>query len=98
MKFAIDEKRCIDCGACRRYCPVDCIPYQRLQHRVDLERCIGCTICYAVCPADAVVQLPDNRPPPDLGWEAMVKVAQIAYRRGPRQLFRLDESGYHRPG
>lgn len=88
MKFAIDEVRCIDCGACRRYCPVDCIPYERMQHQVDLERCIGCTICYAVCPADAVVMIADARPAPDLSWRAMERVRVRAYRRGPRQLFR----------
>ena len=88
MKFAIDEALCIDCGACRRYCLVDCIPYERMQHRVDLARCIGCTICYAVCPADAVVTVPDGRPMPNLSWAAMEKVRVRAYRRGPLQLFR----------
>ncbi|MCC6628679.1 MAG: 4Fe-4S binding protein [Chloroflexi bacterium] len=87
MKFAIDEARCVDCGACRRYCLVDCIPYEGMQHRVDLARCIGCTICYAVCPADAVVTVPDNRPTPNLGWTAMEKVRVRAYRRGPLQLY-----------
>ena len=90
MKFAIDEDRCIDCGACRRYCPVDCIPYERMQHRVDLERCIGCTICYAVCPADAVLTLPEpGRPTPNLSWAAMEKARVRAYRRGPLQLYTL---------
>jgi Pyruvate/2-oxoacid:ferredoxin oxidoreductase delta subunit len=87
VKFAIDEAVCIDCGACRRYCPVDCIPYRRMQHQVDLERCIGCTICYAVCPADAVLTVPDDRPPPNLSFAAMEKVRVRAYRRGPLQLY-----------
>lgn len=87
MKFVIDEAACIDCGACRRYCLVDCIPYRAMQHQVDLERCIGCTICYAVCPADAVRTVADDRPPPNLAWEAMIRVRMTAYRRGPLQLF-----------
>ena len=89
MKFAIDEIRCIDCGACRRYCPVDCIPYRNMQHQVDLDRCIGCTICYAICPADAVVTVADpaERVRPNLSWAAMERVRVRAYRRGPLQLF-----------
>ena len=86
MKFTIDASACIDCGACRRYCPVDCIPYERMQHRVDLDRCIGCVICYALCPADAVVPLPSGSRLPDLSWEAMERVRIQAYRRGPRQI------------
>lgn len=86
MKFAIDEAVCVDCGACRRYCPVDCIPYENMQHQVNLDECIGCTICYAVCPADAVVPIPNGRAAPDLSWGAMERVRLVAFRRGPRQL------------
>ncbi len=85
MKFAIDEVACIDCGACRRYCPVDCIPYTALQHRVEVERCTGCTICFAVCPAEAVITIPDGRATPDLGWLVMERVRLKAFTRGPRQ-------------
>lgn len=85
MKFAISESQCVECGACRRYCPVDCIAYENLQHRVLLEQCVGCTICYAVCPADAVVTVPEGRARPDLSWQAMERVRLIAFKRGPRQ-------------
>lgn len=86
MKFAIDEAKCVDCGACRRYCPVDCIPYLRMQHQIDVPRCIGCVICYAVCPADAVVPLAESGPAPDLSWETMERVRSRAFTRGPRQV------------
>ncbi|HEY8476077.1 MAG TPA: 4Fe-4S binding protein [Chloroflexota bacterium] len=86
MKFVIDEVKCVDCGACRRYCPVDCIPYTKIQHQVDLDRCIGCVICFAVCPADAVVPVPDGRATPDLSWETMERVRVRVLRQGPRQL------------
>jgi ferredoxin len=85
MKFDIDEAKCVECGACRRYCPVDCIPYDGLQHRVALERCVGCVICYAVCPADAVVTVADGIWP-DLSWAALQKVRRTAYRRAPRRI------------
>jgi ferredoxin len=86
MKFAIDEARCVECGACRRYCPVDCIPYTGLQHRVAVDRCIGCVICFAVCPADAVLTIPDGGAQPDLSWNALQRVRKTAYRRLPRQI------------
>jgi Pyruvate/2-oxoacid:ferredoxin oxidoreductase delta subunit len=84
VKFAIDEGACIDCGACRRYCPVDCIPYDGLQHRIVQEPCTGCTICYAVCPADAVLTVEDGRATPLLSFDAMARVRTIAITRGPR--------------
>lgn len=85
MKFTIDEEACIDCGACRRYCPVDCIPYLNMQHQVEVERCTGCTICFAVCPADAVLTHTDGATP-DLSFTAMTRVRMATYRRGHRQL------------
>jgi Fe-S-cluster-containing hydrogenase component 2 len=54
LVYHINETLCINCGSCRRFCPVDTITYEHLQHQVDMTGCIGCTICYAVCPADAV--------------------------------------------
>jgi len=54
FQYHIDEPACINCGSCRRFCPVDTIPYVNLQHQIDMEGCIGCTICYAVCPVDAI--------------------------------------------
>ena len=85
MKFAIDREACIDCGACRRYCPVDCIPYENLQHHVDLDTCTGCTVCYAVCPADAVLTLDDGRATPLLGFAVMERVRLKSFARGPRE-------------
>jgi ferredoxin len=55
LTYRIDEVTCINCGSCRRFCPVDTIPYRNLQHQIEMAGCIGCTICYAVCPVDAVI-------------------------------------------
>lgn len=85
MKFAIDRDACIDCGACRRYCPVDCIPYDSLEHRIEQDPCTGCTICFAVCPADAVLTIEDGRAHPSLGFDVMARVRQKAFTKGPRR-------------
>jgi MinD superfamily P-loop ATPase len=84
VKFAIDPDACVECGACRRYCPVDCISYERLHHRIEVDACTGCTICYAVCPADAVLALDDGRATPSLAFGVMERVRLTSFGRGPR--------------
>ncbi len=89
MLFRIKEDVCVNCGACRRYCPVDCIPYE-LQHQIDQSRCTGCTICYAVCPADAVAPVPvEGGRAPDISWPVMKRVMLKAYQRPPRGVGRM---------
>ena len=52
---ALDERRCVSCGACIRVCPTDCLemkgPLPWLPRPAD---CVQCALCVAVCPADAV--------------------------------------------
>jgi MinD superfamily P-loop ATPase len=81
--YSIDEHICINCGSCRRFCPVDCIPYTSLRHRIDQERCIGCTICYAVCPVDAVVIDVPRHSRVDLSPAAVQRVKEHTLARGP---------------
>jgi ferredoxin len=84
-KYYIDEPTCINCGSCRRFCPVDAIPYVNLQHQIDMDNCIGCTICYAVCPVDAV-EVTRLKPPHDavtLNPNDMERVRRRNWARGP---------------
>src|SRR5579859_4488169 len=50
--FAINEESCIECGQCRRYCPIAgaIIIDERYQHHVLADVCTGCGLCEAFCP------------------------------------------------
>ena len=55
--FAIDDKSCIECGQCRRYCPIAgaIIINADYQHTVVADLCTGCGICEAFCPIPNVL-------------------------------------------
>lgn len=52
--FAIDAKTCIECGTCRRFCPVPkaiFIDVATYQHTIAADLCTGCGLCVPFCPA-----------------------------------------------
>lgn len=55
--YAIDQGTCVECGCCRRYCPVEgaVIIDQTYQHVIVPDRCIGCGICEAFCPVPETI-------------------------------------------
>ncbi len=85
LTYHIDEDICINCGSCRRFCPVDTIPYVNLQHQVDMAGCTGCTVCYAVCPVDAVEVTVGGRQGPEIRLDAvdMERVRRKVWAKGP---------------
>ena len=52
---AIIEDKCVECTACVRVCPVDCISGTvKKPHVIDQDKCISCGACYDVCKFAAV--------------------------------------------
>ncbi len=54
----IDKKRCVACGTCREFCPVEAPELvegvKKPRYRINTKRCIGCGECIAVCPEEAI--------------------------------------------
>lgn len=54
----IDKRRCVACGTCREFCPVEAPEpvegVKKPRYRINEKRCIGCGECLAVCPEEAI--------------------------------------------
>ena len=49
MAYIITDD-CINCGACKGECPVECISEGDTKHVIDADACIECGNCAQVCP------------------------------------------------
>jgi ferredoxin len=55
MPAAVDEQKCIGCGACTEKCPVSAISSNDQGIAVvDKEKCTGCKRCVDACPTEAL--------------------------------------------
>jgi len=49
-KPQIDEEKCVECGACIKYCPEEAIAYnERHKAQIDYDKCVGCGQCIVSC-------------------------------------------------
>ena len=53
-KPVILKERCINCGICAVYCPVNAFYKDGKEILVSLDYCKGCGICCEECPKDAI--------------------------------------------
>ena len=56
----IRKERCVGCGRCQPYCPVEAIYFEDLKSDVDQEKCYECGTCLRsqICPVDALEESP----------------------------------------
>jgi NADH-quinone oxidoreductase subunit I len=59
----LEQEKCINCLACARACPVDCIEMDAIRHgkelewvkfTVDYQKCMFCELCVYPCPKDCI--------------------------------------------
>lgn len=65
----IDERSCVGCGECLKYCPMRAISLEGETARVDQDLCAECGVCarLQVCPQDAFVM------PSELPWPRSIR-------------------------
>ena len=50
----MDKEKCINCGVCMGYCPVNSIYAEGEEILISYDYCKGCGICAAECPKQAI--------------------------------------------
>jgi len=56
VKYSIDKKACIGCGACLKACPSAAVSGEKKKaHKINLKKCIKCGACSEICPVGAVL-------------------------------------------
>lgn len=53
-KYEIDEKKCIGCGICQKYCRFEAIHKTNNTYQIDTIACEGCAVCELVCPQGVI--------------------------------------------
>lgn len=55
LRPVLDSSRCIGCGLCMAYCPVNSVVRTgEKQFEISYEYCKGCGICARECPKQAI--------------------------------------------
>lgn len=54
LRVTCNEERCIECGACKRVCPMDVDMTDNARSRVGATECILCMSCVDACPKKAL--------------------------------------------
>lgn len=81
-KLAVDEEKCIGCGACAEVCPAKAIDFEKTQDKTTLRfwhsKCIQCGSCREVCPPEAITMTEDYK----LATDDKQKIYLITFTKG----------------
>jgi len=61
IKPIVNEKMCISCAICWKFCPEPCIEMVDGVPVIDYDYCKGCGICIEVCPKKAIFFAEEDR-------------------------------------
>ena len=54
VKPVMNKEKCVECGICLTYCPVNSIEFKSDEHIINYDFCKGCGICSNECPKTAI--------------------------------------------
>ena len=57
----MDKEKCVECGVCMTYCPVNSIyGDENKKYYISYDYCKGCGICAKECPRHAIEMAPEG--------------------------------------
>lgn len=56
----MDKDKCVECGLCMAFCPVNSIGRKEAAHFIDYNYCKGCGVCATECPKKAIDMKPEG--------------------------------------
>ena len=59
VRPVMNKDRCVNCGICLGYCPVDSIYAEGREILISYDYCKGCGLCAAECPKQAITMEPE---------------------------------------
>ncbi len=57
----VDRDKCVKCGICWVFCPVQCIVEKPAWFDINYDTCKGCGICVTECPQRAIIMIEETR-------------------------------------
>lgn len=54
VKPVMNKEKCVECGICLTYCPVNSVEFKSGKYIINYDFCKGCGICSTECPKAAI--------------------------------------------